>query len=156
VLSDFWYSRSIVITDDHLFGRILQIMLKSFGFDSVEIVHDLPQLRKQQTYIRHDLIVADGELASHDCSDLLLSARTDPLLAPTLFVMVTEDTSARFYERCMRRGADAVIHKPVSPMDLANVVTAPLASKRAWRGKLVPHRRCLPSRAFQAEGRVEP
>ncbi|MFI5011859.1 MAG: response regulator [Hyphomicrobiales bacterium] len=146
MISEFWYLRCIIVTDDHLFGRIMRIMLKSSGFDSVEIVCDLHQLRKQQTYARHDLIVADGELTSLDGSDLLLSVRADPLLAPALFVIVTEDTTVRFYDRCMRRGADAVIYKPVSPADLAKAVTQLLASRKAWRGKVVPHPRSLQNR----------
>jgi CheY-like chemotaxis protein len=122
-------------------------MLKSVGFDSVDIVSDLPHLRKQHTYSRHDLIFADSELTWLDGSDLLLVVRADPILAPALFVVVTEDTSFRFYERCMRRGADAVIHKPVTPVDLANALVQLLASKRAWRGKVVPHPRSLPQHA---------
>jgi CheY-like chemotaxis protein len=129
----------------------MRIMLKSAGFESVEIVRDLPQLRKQQTYSRHDLVVADSELSSLDGADLLLLARADPLLAPSLFVIVTEDTSFRFYETCMRRGADAVVHKPVAPADLANTVVELLASRRAWRGKVVPHPRSL-GQAPRAEG----
>jgi CheY-like chemotaxis protein len=101
-------------------------------------------LRRRQTYLRRDLIVCDSELAALDGSDLLLLARADPLLAPALFVVVTEDTSFSFYERCMRRGADAVIHKPVAPTDLSNAMVQLLASKRAWRGKIVPHPRSLP------------
>ena len=62
MLSAFWYLRSIIVTGDHLFGRTMRIMLKSVGFDSVDIVSDLPHLRKRQTYSRHDLIVADSEL----------------------------------------------------------------------------------------------
>ncbi|SDR32048.1 CheY chemotaxis protein or a CheY-like REC (receiver) domain [Rhizobiales bacterium GAS191] len=144
MFSTFWYLRSIIVTEDHLFGRIMRIMLKSSGFDSVEIVGDLMHLRRRQTYLRRDLIVCDSELAALDGSDLLLLARADPLLAPALFVVVTEDTSFSFYERCMRRGADAVIHKPVAPTDLNNAMVQLLASKRAWRGKVVPHPRSLP------------
>jgi CheY-like chemotaxis protein len=143
MFSTFWYLRSIIVTEDSLFGRIMRIMLKSSGFESVEIVADLTHLRRRQTYQRHDLIVADNELAGLDASDLLMLARADPLLAPALFVVVTEDTSLRFYERCMRRGADAVIHKPVAPDDLTNAMLQLLASKRAWRGKIVPHPRSL-------------
>jgi CheY-like chemotaxis protein len=144
MFSTFWYLRSIIVTDNHLFGRIMRIMLKSAGFDSVEIVGDIAHLRKRQTYSRHDLIVADSELSALDGADLLLLVRADPLLAPALFVVVTEDTSLHFHERCMRRGADAVIHKPVAPSDLTNAMVQLLASKRAWRGKIVPHPRSLP------------
>jgi len=145
VLSTFWYLRSIIVTDDHFFGRVMRIMLKSSGFESVEIVNDLQQLRKRQSHSRHDLIVVDSELAALDGPDLLLLARADPLLALSLMVIVTEDTSFRFYEICMRRGADVVIHKPVAPIDLANALTRLLASRRAWRGKVVPHPRSLPA-----------
>jgi DNA-binding response OmpR family regulator len=153
--STFWYLRTIIVADDHIFGRIMRIMLRSVGFDSIEIVRDLAQLRKQQTYQRHDLIVADGELACHDCSDLLLSLRADPLLTPALFVMVTEDTSRRFYERCLRRGADAVIHKPVSIDELKNAVTELLVSRRAWRAKIVPHPTCLRNDLLRRAGEFE-
>jgi two-component system chemotaxis response regulator CheY len=154
MFSAFWYLRPIIVTEDCLFGRTMRIMLKSVGFDSVDIVSDLLHLREQQTYSRHDLIVADSELTSLDGSDLLLVARADPLLAPALFVVVTEDTSFRFYERCMRRGADAVIHKPVTTVDLAKALVQLLASKRAWRGKIVPHPRSLPLHASPGENRA--
>src|SRR5580693_7733972 len=134
----------------------MRIMLKSAGFDSVEIVGDLAHLRKRQTYSRHDLIVADSELSALDGADLLLLARADPLLAPGLFAIVTEDTSFRFYEKCMRRGADAVIHKPVMPEDLADAVVRLLASRRAWRCKVVPHPRSLPGRTWREQGVLDP
>jgi len=147
MLPTFWYLKSIIVTEDHLFGRVMRIMLKSAGFESVEIVADLRRLRRREASQRHDLIVADSELPGLDASDLLLLARADPLLAPALFVVVTEDSSFRFHERCMRRGADAVIYKPVAPEDLANALLELLASRRAWRGKIVPHPRSLPLRS---------
>jgi DNA-binding NarL/FixJ family response regulator len=77
-------------------------------------------------------------------------------LAPSLFIVVTEDTSFRFFEKCMRRGADAVVHKPVAPEDLTGAVVRLLASRRAWRAKVVPHPRSLPHQASLEEGVVEP
>jgi CheY-like chemotaxis protein len=136
-----------------LLGRVLKINLKTIGFDRIEVVSDLAQLRKHQAHMRHELIVADSELSSLDGSDLLLLARADPLLASALFVIVTEDTSFRFYEKCMRRGADAVIHKPVAPEDLASGVVQLLASSRAWRGKVVPHPRSLPCQGWRESAR---
>jgi two-component system chemotaxis response regulator CheY len=148
--------KTVIITEDHLLGRILKINLRAMGFGRVEVVSDLAQLRKQQADLRHELIVADSELSALDGADLLLLARADPLLAPGLFAIVTEDTSFRFYEKCMRRGADAVIHKPVMPEDLADAVVRLLASRRAWRGKVVPHPRSLPGRTWREEGVLDP
>jgi hypothetical protein len=50
----------------------------------------------------------------------------------------------------MRGGADAIIHKPVAPEALTGAVVRLLASRRAWRGKVVPHPRSLPHRAKAA------
>ena len=147
----FWYLSSIILTKDPLLSSFLRVMLKSTGFGHVDVADDLPRLRKRQAELRHDLIVADSELGALDGADLLLLARADPALAPGLFIIVTQDTSFRFFERCMRRGADAVIHKPVSPEALAGAVVRLLASRRAWRGKIVPHPRSLPQRGFRQE-----
>ena len=113
---------SIIVADNYVFARMMTFMLERLGFDRIAIVPDLARLRERQTYERHDLIVADGELASDDCSDLLLSARMDPLLPPASFIVVSEDTSRRFRDRCHRRGADAVIHKPVELGELAHAL----------------------------------
>ena len=135
----FWYLATIVVADDDLFTRTIKILLKSAGFDNVAIARDLHDLRGQQARRRHDLIVADAELASLDGADLVLLVRADPLLAPALLIMVTRDASFSFHETCMRRGADAVIYKPVSADGLATGLTDLLTSRRGWRGKIVPH-----------------
>jgi len=152
----FWYMNSIILSEDQLLARIIKVMLRSIGFERVDVVSDLLRLRKHQADLRHELIVVDSDLGALDGADLLLLARADPELAPGLFIIVTEDTSFRFFERCMRRGADAVIHKPVSPEALTGAVVRLLASRRAWRGKIVPHPRSLPLQALREEGLLEP
>jgi two-component system chemotaxis response regulator CheY len=152
----FWYMKAIIISDDQLLSRVLKVILKSIGFERVEAVGDLLELRQRQADPRHDLIIADSELRGLDGADLLLLTRADPVLAPSLFIIVTEDTSFRFFEKCMRRGADAVVHKPVAPEDLTGAVVRLLASRRAWRAKVVPHPRSLPHQASLEEGVVEP
>ncbi len=153
----FWYINVIILSDDQLLRRVLRVILKSIGFERIEVVADLLELRQRQADLRHDLIVADGELLlGLDGADLLLLARADPILAPSLFIIVTEDTSFRFFEKCMRRGADAVLHKPVAPEDLTGAVVRLLASRRAWSAKVVPHPRSLPHQASREEGILEP
>jgi CheY-like chemotaxis protein len=61
----------------------------------------------------------------------LLWARTDPLLPPAPFIVVSRDASRRFHERCRRRGADAVIGKPVATADFARAVTMLVARTRS-------------------------
>jgi CheY-like chemotaxis protein len=109
-------------------------------------------LRRQQAHQRHDLIVADGELAALNGSDLVLLVRADPLLAPALLTIVTWDVSFSFHDTCMRRGADAVIYKPVSVDGLATALTGLLTSRRAWRGKIVPHPSSLSSQTAGPAG----
>lgn len=152
----FWYMKAIIISDDQLLSRVLKVILKSIGFERVEVVGDLLELRQRQADPRHDLIIADSELRGLDGADLLLLARADPVLAPSLFIIVTEDTSFRFFEKCMWRGADAVVHKPVAPEDLTGAVVRLLASSGAWRAKVVPHPRSLPHQASREEGILEP
>jgi CheY-like chemotaxis protein len=135
----FWYLDTIVVADDDVFTRTIKSLLKLAGFGSITIARDLHELRRNQARRRHDLIVADGELASLDGSDLALLARADPLLAPALLIIVTWDVTFSFHEICMRRGADAVIYKPVSADGLATALTGLLTSRRGWRGKIVPH-----------------
>jgi CheY-like chemotaxis protein len=129
----YWGLSSIIVADDDGFVLAMTRMLERLGFDRIEIVPNLVRLRECQTYQRHDLIVADGELSSDDCSDVLLFARTDPLLAPAPFVVVSRDASRRFRERCRRRGAHAVIGKPVTFADLGRAVTGLVASARSRR-----------------------
>lgn len=154
--SVFWYMKSVIISEDQLLSRLLKVVLKSIGFTHVEIAGDLLELRKRGAEGRHDLVLADGELRGLDGADLLLLARADPVLAPSLIIVTTEDTSYRFYEKCMRRGADAVIHKPLAPEDVTGAVVRLLASRRAWRGKVVPHPRSLPDQASLETAILEP
>jgi CheY-like chemotaxis protein len=121
------------VADDKVFALAMTRMLEELGFDRIEIVPGLARLRECQTYQRHDLIVADGELRSDDCSDVLLRARTDPLLPPAPFVIVSRDESRRFRDRCRRRGADAVIGKSAALADLARAVMSLVAHARSRR-----------------------
>ena len=86
-----WKLSSIIVADDEVFAQLMVVTLESMGFGRIDIVPDLARLRERQTYQRHDLIVADGELRSDDCSDVLLAAKTDPLLPPAFFVVVSRD-----------------------------------------------------------------
>ena len=58
----FWYINVIILSDDQLLRRVLRVILKSIGFERIEVVGDLLELRQRQADLRHDLIVADGEL----------------------------------------------------------------------------------------------
>lgn len=154
--SVLWYIKTTIISEDQISSRVLKIMLKSIGFERIEIVSDLLELRKRRTEVRHDLVLADSELRGLDGADLLLLARADPVLAPSLIIIVTEDTSYRFYEKCMRRGADAVIHKPLALEEATVAVVGLLTSPRAWRGKVVPHPRSLAHRGSLEPSTLEP
>ena len=141
---------TVIITEEQLLARLLKVMLQSVGFERVDVVSNLLELRKRRTKGRHDLVLADRELRGVDGADLLMLARADPIFAPSLIIIVTQDTSFRFYETCMRCGADAGIHKPVVPQDVIGAVVRLLASPRAWRSKLVPHPRSLPHQPLVA------
>jgi DNA-binding NarL/FixJ family response regulator len=141
MIPKYFKLRSIIVADDQVFVREMTQILESLGFDKVEVVPNRIGLQERQTYERHDLILADGELTSDDCSDLLLSMRIDPLLPPTSFVVVSRDTSRRFRERCLRRGADAVIHKSLAAQELARAVVSLLESRAEISGALRVARR---------------
>jgi CheY-like chemotaxis protein len=133
MLSNYFRLSALIVADDPMFARLMTLMLERIGFERIGIVPDLARLRGRQTYLRHDLIVADGELAAQDCSDLLLEARIDPLLVPAAFLIVTSDRSRCFRERCARRGVDMVIHKPVSSARLASAVASLLGGAKLER-----------------------
>lgn len=69
-----------------------------------------------------DLILLDIYLPDINGLQVADHLRAMPEFANTPIVAITTDDSAELQEECYHRGFDAVLHKPVPPQHLLNVI----------------------------------
>ena len=110
--------RVLFIEDDRMNRRVVQDMLQIAGAEMHEAEDALSGLRKidEEDY---DLILMDLRMPGMDGLTAIdrIRARTDAK-ASTPIVVVTADTAIDICERCIARGADGVIMKPVAMRQL--------------------------------------
>jgi DNA-binding response OmpR family regulator len=119
--------KRILIVDDHPEIRQLIRMTLGHAFEVAEAADGesaLHLLRRQKP----ELIVLDiGLSGGMDGLQVLEALRGDPALSATKTVLLSARASAADVEDGRRRGADAYVCKPFSPVVLVNEIKAMLA-----------------------------
>lgn len=114
--------KKILIADDHSDIRKLIRITIGNAYEVLEAEDGVTALQ----VIRHHqpaLVVLDimmpGEM---DGLQVLDAVRADPTLKETQVIMVTARGQAKDYETGMKRGANAYLIKPFSPIQLVNSI----------------------------------
>lgn len=111
----------LYIEDNPLNMRLVRRMLASFGYDIAE-APDAKSGMKRIEEKRPDLILVDVNLPGIDGLELTRRLKTDPHTANIPIVALTANAMHGDRELCLQAGCDGYIAKPVSRMELKNVV----------------------------------
>jgi two-component system KDP operon response regulator KdpE len=111
----------LVIDDDRVIRRVLEINLRADGFDVAEAASGAEALAAA-TERRPDVVILDLGLPDVDGAELIPALRADVDAAPLAIVVMTgADPDARSGDRYAST-VEAVLRKPVDPVDLLGTV----------------------------------
>ena len=114
-------ARVLVVDDDPTICRAISTVLARDGFD-VTTAHDaLPALHAAEQ-VQFDIVVVDFNMPT--CG-LEVVRRLKSTAGDTVFVAVlTGDDHEEMRTQCLAAGADAVLIKPIAPVELRRRLTA--------------------------------
>ena len=114
-------TRVLVVDDDAAVCRAVAVVLARSGFDVRTASDAAPALEVAQTWTP-DLVVVDYNMPT---SGLELVRRLKDKHGDSVFVAVlTGEDDEEMRERCLAGGADAVLIKPIAPVELRRRLTA--------------------------------
>ncbi len=114
--------KKILIVDDHsdirkliriTIGNAYEVLEAEDGMAAMQVMH-----HQQPSLVVLDIMMP-GEM---DGLQVLDAIRADATLKDTQVIMVTARGQAKDYEAGMRRGANAYLIKPFSPVQLVNSI----------------------------------
>jgi len=113
--------RVLVVDDDPLIRRALTKVLAATGFD-VTTAGDAKPALDAASQLRPDIVVVDFNMPT--CG-LEVVRKLKACSGDSVFVAVlTGEDSDEMREQCLGAGADAVLIKPISPLELRRRLTA--------------------------------
>ena len=114
-------TRVLLVDDDRLVCRALSVVLARGGFD-VQVAYDAAPALELVAQWRPDIAVVDYNMPT---SGLGLVRELKARFGDNVFVAVlTGDDDEQMRERCHAGGADAVLIKPIAPVELRRRLTA--------------------------------
>ncbi len=114
--------RVLFIEDDQMNRRVVRDMLQIAGADMDEAVDGMAGLQKVDDE-DFDLILMDLRMPGMDGLTAIDHIRQRPDAKAKLpIIVVTADTAIDIKERCLSRGADGVILKPVAMRELFDMM----------------------------------
>jgi CheY-like chemotaxis protein len=120
-------SRVLVIDDETVVGTILRYAFQVDGHETVVAGDGVSGI--EMAHSEHpDIIVLDLMMPDITGYDVLEILRDDEETKDLPIVVLTAVTMQRERDRCMSKGADAVMIKPFDPRDVARAVGALLPS----------------------------
>ena len=116
-------SRVLVIDDETVVGTILRYAFEVEGHETVVAGDALSGI--EMAHSEHpDIIVLDLMMPDVTGYDVLEILRDDEQTKELPIVVLTAVTMQRERDRCMSKGADAVMIKPFDPREVARAVGA--------------------------------
>jgi DNA-binding response OmpR family regulator len=114
-------TRVLVVDDDPLVLRAISKVLARDGFDVATASDAAPALQYAAQH-RPDIVVVDFNMPT--CG-LAVVRELKATLADDIFVAVlTGEDSEQMRAQCLNAGADAVLIKPIAPLELRRRLTA--------------------------------
>ncbi len=111
-------SRTVILAErDAPLLTALELRLTRAGFSAVTVPDGTQALARIRT-LRPAGVVANLRLPGKDGLSLVMEIRSDPTIAETPVILLTNRSSAVDVERGMEMGADAVLEKPINLADL--------------------------------------
>ncbi len=119
-------SRVLVIDDEIVVGTILRYAFDVDGHETV-VAGDGPTGIEMARSEQPDIIVLDLMMPDVTGYDVLEVLRDDDRTRELPIVVLTAVTMQRERDRCLSKGADAVMAKPFDPREVARAVGALLS-----------------------------
>jgi len=114
----------VAIVDDSRLARVFAAAaLKQGGHDVVEIEPaGLSQVMDTLRDLKPALLVLDQQMPTFSGSSLVRACFEDDALSSVKVLMLTAQRDEELEHRMAKLGVHAVLHKPISPMDLNRAV----------------------------------
>lgn len=115
-------AKIFLIDDEPIILELFEVYLRDAGFSNIYPFTDSVEAVETLRYLSPSIILTDINMPEVSGNFLIKLIRTFDHLQRVPIVAVTSDTTEEAQETILRKGADAVIHKPVDDRTLVEKV----------------------------------
>ena len=121
-------SMPILVVDDYnTMVRIIRNLLRQLGFEHIDDATDGSSALEKMRTRKYGLVISDWNMEPMTGYDLLQHVRSDPMLAPTPFIMVTAESKTDNVIAAKKAGVNNYIVKPFNAQTLHSKIEAVFA-----------------------------
>ena len=122
-------SMPILVVDDYsTMIRIIRNLLAQLGFKDIDDARDGSLALAKMRDKRYGLVISDWNMEPMTGYELLREVRSDPLLAPVPFIMITAESKTENVIAAKQAGVSNYIVKPFNAETLKNKIDAVFAN----------------------------
>lgn len=120
-------SAPILVVDDYqTMIRIIRNLLKQLGFENVDEAADGAEALGKMRTKKYGLVISDWNMEPMTGYELLREVRSDELLKPTPFIMVTAESKTENVIAAKKAGVNNYIVKPFNAATLKSKMASVL------------------------------
>lgn len=108
----------LVVDDYQTMIRIIRNLLKQLGFDNVDEAADGSEALAKMKSKKYGLVISDWNMEPMTGYELLREVRSDEILKPTPFIMVTAESKTENVIAAKKAGVNNYIVKPFNAATL--------------------------------------
>jgi two-component system, chemotaxis family, chemotaxis protein CheY len=116
----------LVVDDYQTMIRIIRNLLKQLGFENVDEAADGTEALKKMRTTKYGLVISDWNMEPMTGYELLREVRSDELLKPTPFIMVTAESKTENVIAAKKAGVNNYIVKPFNAATLKSKMASVL------------------------------
>ncbi|MGB1287688.1 MAG: response regulator [Aggregatilineales bacterium] len=121
-------ARILYIEDNPLNMRLVSKILRNMGYEMLEAMDGLTGLKMVETE-KPDIVLVDVNLPDIDGLEVAARVKEHSELQHIPMIAITANAMYGDRERCLEAGCDDYVAKPVSRMELKNVIERFLSEK---------------------------
>jgi two-component system, chemotaxis family, chemotaxis protein CheY len=112
-------SAPVLVVDDYqTMIRIIRNLLKQLGFDNIDEAADGQEALAKMRGKKYGLVISDWNMEPMTGYELLREVRSDEILKPTPFIMVTAESKTENVIAAKKAGVNNYIVKPFNAQTL--------------------------------------
>ncbi len=108
----------LVVDDYQTMVRIIRNLLKQLGFENVDEAADGREALEKMKAKKYGLVISDWNMEPMTGYELLREVRSDEILKPTPFIMVTAESKTENVIAAKKAGVNNYIVKPFNAQTL--------------------------------------
>ena len=116
----------LVVDDYQTMVRIIRNLLKQLGFNNVDEASDGREALEKMKLKKYGLVISDWNMEPMTGYELLREVRSDELLKPTPFIMVTAESKTENVIAAKKAGVNNYIVKPFNAQTLKSKIVSVL------------------------------